>query len=197
MKPEQDMARLEACLEEAQTVVRWPDERLYLRNDQISAWSPAQHLDHLARVLERVFRTIDVLLEDEDPRILHSGRPHFAARMLLLTGWIPRGRGRAPEEVLPEPRPVRHRVRELLERVTAEARAHSTRGDALQEAGGRLPHPLLGAFNAAEWARFAFVHTRHHLAILGEVDRRRGAGQGVDAPELEGEGGCEAPARVP
>ena len=195
MRPERDVARLEACLAEAEGVVRWPDERLYLRDERVSRWSPAQHLDHVARVLERVYRGIDVLLEDDDPRILESGRPSFAARMLLLTGWIPRGRGRAPEEVLPEPRPVRHRVRELLERVTAETHAYAAIGDALREAPGRLPHPILGAFNAAEWCRFAFVHTRHHLAIVGEIDRRRGAGE--EASELEGEGGCEAPARAP
>lgn len=198
MKPERDLERLRACLDRAGEIVAWPEDRLYVKDERISRWSPAQHLDHLARVLDRVFRAMDLLVEDEDPRILYSGRPIFAARMLLLTGWIPRGRAEAPDEVLPEPRPVRHRVRELLRAVTAHAQRLAGRTDDLAAAKGRMPHPLLGAFDASEWMRFCFVHTKHHLAIVDEIDQRRAAGVPADegtAPESTG--GREAPAQSP
>ena len=46
----------------------------------------------------------------------------------------------------------------------------------LQDVKGTLPHPLLGAFRAAAWVRFADVHTRHHLRIVADIDRRRAIG---------------------
>jgi len=197
MKPERDLERLRSCLAQAVEVVGWPDDRLYLKDERVSAWSPAQHLDHLARALERVFRTLDVLLASEDPRIMNTGRPHFAARMLLLAGWIPRGRGEAPDEVLPEPRPVRHRVRELLKRLQQDAERFVGKTDALAATKGRIPHPLLGAFDASEWMRFCFVHTKHHLAIIGEIDQRRGAGVRADERTATDPGSREAPAQSP
>ena len=203
MKPAQDLARLQKALDTANLCIAWPEDRLYVKCEAISAWSPAQHLDHLARVLERVFKTLDVLEENTDPRILNLGHPHFVARMMLLSGWIPRGRGQSPDEVLPEPRPVRHRVRVALAELQQEAEGFVPRAQALLEAKGRLPYPLLGAFDASEWMRFAFIHTKHHLAIIAEIDQRRAVGALDDEKEAAlrpktapGEnGGCEAPAQ--
>lgn len=195
MKPERDLSRLRADLDRARDVALWPDERLFVKNERVSAWSPAQHLDHLTRVLERVFRTLDVLLEDEDPRILNTGRPLFVARMMLLSGWIPRGRGEAPDEVLPDPRPVRHRVKELLAQVTRKAEELAPHTAEMTNRTGRIPHPLLGAFDASEWMRFAHIHTKHHLGIIGEIDQRRAVGAPVEDPVVDENGGCEAPAR--
>ncbi len=197
MRPERDLARLCACLDRAVEVVNWPEARLHAKDERISAWSPAQHVDHLSRILERVLQTVEVLVENEDPRILNTGHPVFAARVVLLAGWIPRGRGVAPDEFLPEPRPVRHRLRESLAGVRAQAQGLAGRTDAVRAAPGRIPHPLVGALSAPEWTRFAYVHTKHHLAILDEIDRRRALGVPVEGAVAPENGGCGAPAQAP
>lgn len=198
MKPEQDLRRLLDSLARAKVVVAWPEDRLYVRDERISLWSPAQHLEHLSLVLVRVLRTIELLREGEDERILRQGRPSFAARMLLLTGWIPRGRGESPDEVIPDPRPVRHRLQTTLADATLQAARLEPVAAGLAAVEGRFPHPALGAFDAAEWMRFLHVHTKHHLAIIEDIDRKRAIGAPGDvAAGLEEEGPCEAGASSP
>ena len=38
------------------------------------------------------------------------------------------------------------------------------------DATGRIPHVFLGELNAAEWLRFARLHSEHHLAILKDIE---------------------------
>ena len=47
----------------------------------------------------------------------------------------------------------------------------------LRSVPGRLPHPLLGPFRAAQWMRFARLHTAHHLAIIKDIDGTEVAGE--------------------
>jgi hypothetical protein len=55
----------------------------------------------------------------------------------------------------------------------------------------------VGALSAPEWTRFAYVHTKHHLAILDEIDRRRALGVPVEGAVAPENGGCGAPAQAP
>jgi hypothetical protein len=100
---------------------------------------------------------------------------------MLATGWIPRGKGEAPAQVVPDPRPVRYRLREGAAATARRVATLRARAGTLGALAGRLPHPLLGPFGAAHWIRFADVHTKHHLAIVADVDRHRAVG--APAPE--------------
>ena len=133
----------------------------------VSHWSIHQHLAHIALSLLRFAGAIRGINAGEGQP---GGRPKTAARLILLTGKIPRGRAQSPDHVIPADAPEPARIRKLIE----EARV------ALHAAGqpqgkNRIEHPLLGPFTAKQWLRFAEVHTRHHLAIAREIDRRCGA----------------------
>ncbi len=188
MSVEKDIDRLAVDLADALGVVAWPDERLHVVMDEVSAWSPAEHMSHVARALECVRDFVAMLEEGRDPAILRVGHPSIAGRMVLVTGWIPRGRAETPEAFAPEPRPPRAVLRDALrqsERAYAELRP---RARALGTLEGRILHPRLGPFDATEWVRYAHVHTRHHLGIVAEIDRRRAVGVPAPVVGLGGSG---------
>jgi len=191
MDPARDLERLAARLDETAAVLDWPDERLYPRIEDVSAWSPAQHVDHILRALDVLWGRAEMLAEGVADEIRAKGAPRVLGRLVLLTGWIPRGRGRAPETVLPDPRPVRHRLRVALGEATRRSEVLRRRADRLGEAPGVLPHPQLGDFDARRWIRFSDVHTRHHLAIVADIDRRRAVGEVEPRPLPEAQLGDE------
>lgn len=181
MNPVRALTRLASLLQELGAVVDWPDERLYLRVEGVSGWSPAQHVDHALRTLDRVRLTVEGLQAPATGPAQTGGGPTFAGRVVLTTGWIPRGRGEAPPGVRPDPRPVRHRLRVALGDATQWHERLLPRAAALRRVPGRVPHPLLGAFTASDWIRFAQVHTRHHLAIIADIDQRRAVAERAPA----------------
>lgn len=192
MNPDRDLARLIDRFAEVEHVVRWPDERLYLRLEHVSAWSPAQHVDHVVRALGIILDAVDRLRDGTSTDIELGGVPNLAGFAVLTTGWIPRGRGDAPPAALPEPSPVRHRLRESVYEVAQRTRRLEPHAAGLRATVGTLPHPVLGPMRAAHWLRFADVHTRHHLAIVADLDRRRAVG--ALTPLLGDEGGWSAEA---
>lgn len=145
-----------------------PEERLTLRAARVSAWSVGQHLDHLAQANRLCASTIARILES--PGTGPQPGLTIAGRAVLLTGWIPRGRGRAPSATVPSAASTsetRNRLREAHRAVTALGE----RLAALDGVRGRLGHPALGGFTAFQWLRFIAIHTRHHLKIIEAIQR--------------------------
>jgi hypothetical protein len=68
-------------------------------------------------------------------------------------------------------RPPERVERALLAQWLADGRAALAELDprALPANEPKIPHQLLGPLDAPQWARFAVVHTRHHLAIVREI----------------------------
>ena len=127
----------------------------------VSQWSIHQHVEHLALV---VLRSADIIQRLNAGEGETGGRPKAVARLMLLSGQIPRGRGESPEFVLPGDAPDPGHVRSLIEGGRVALReAGPPRGD------NRQDHPFLGAFTAKQWLRFAVVHTRHHLGIIRDI----------------------------
>jgi hypothetical protein len=123
----------------------------------------------VAETLERMFRAIRLLEKGDDARILPSGSPTLAGRLVLATGRIPRGRAQAPAEMLPGERPSGRDLAARLDALRREAAELSGRRAALVRTPGRIPHFALGALRADQWLRFARIHTAHHLAIVGNI----------------------------
>ena len=124
-----------------------------------SAWCVAEHLDHTLKVTNG---TLQVLLKTELPPL--SKGINFVGRMVLLTGWIPRGRGNAPEKLRGTPATAAEletqlaQLDELLDRIAAEPPRSTT---------PVLRHPLFGGLSFAQSLSFLAIHTNHHLKIIG------------------------------
>ncbi len=143
-------------------------ERLTVRVERVSAWSVAQHLDHLAQANLLCAATIVSIIESPptgpEPELTPAGRA------VLQTGTIPRGRGQAPRATVPSAASIsetRSRLHDAHRALTAIAE----RLVAVDEARGRLAHPSLGGFNAYDWLCFIAIHTRHHLKIIEDIQR--------------------------
>lgn len=129
----------------------------------VSAWSVGMHLDHLLRTLARGLPRL--IAPVADPTV---PPPVPAGRIVLLTGWIPRGRGQAPEMVRPQPTDAA-----ALTAAFAAAQAQLAALDphlpAIDRDPTRIAHPLLGGFTPRQWLRFHQVHQRHHAKIIRDI----------------------------
>ncbi len=145
-----------------------PDETLFVAKPAVSGWSPADHLYHMLLINGGVYRTVGKLMQPDAPT---ACEPSDLARSFMAGSGFPRGRIQAPETV----RPPADLNRAGLDRVVAlSARSRASTEPLLGQLAAlptALPHPLLGPITAPAWLRFARIHTDHHLAIIGDIDR--------------------------
>jgi hypothetical protein len=138
-----------------------------------SAWTPAEHLDHLniaCSAVARGFSMSRLLLRIRFGRAHQSSRTFEGLRdnyRALLKG----GAGAAGrfiperEELTEEQRAVRHGA--LLarwQRVNARLRAALAGWSERDLDRIQLPHPILGKIAAREMLFFAIYHASHHVA---------------------------------
>jgi hypothetical protein len=85
-------------------------------------------------------------------------------RLVLLTGWIPRGRGKAPEKLrgaVCSAEDLKARLVELDELIDRIAAEPPRNGDPV------VRHPFFGGLSFRQALRFLAIHTDHHLKIVG------------------------------
>ena len=159
---------------QAEHLLDWagePEAELGRRAERVSRWSVGEQLAHMvlvdAAALERLAKALE---GGTDP----AAGPTLLGRAILAAGWIPRGRGRAPENVLPgsvAPEALRRDAAALH----AELRALGGRLPDLASSPGRARHFLFGELAAADWLRFIDVHHRHHFRIIADIRRAASA----------------------
>lgn len=94
---------------------------------------------------------------------------------MFLFGFIPRGKGKAPEVYFPAPDVERASVRKNIADSRSGMSWVAQNIHHIGVATGRLDHPILGALNARQWLRFIRIHTAHHLRIIDDIDTARRA----------------------
>lgn len=130
------------------------------RAPAISDWSVGRHVEHCALAASSIARAL--LASDSQP----PGGPTAAGWIVLLAGRIPRGRGRAPQAVVP-----------VTERAPAELHARLDEAAALTERARRADpaawfrHFGLGVLRRDRALRFLDIHHRHHLRIVRDILR--------------------------
>jgi hypothetical protein len=157
-----ELARIRGQLERIDALCGASEARLFATNERVSAWSPAEHADHLLKVTKSI---LDRLPSDEAlPRGIS-----FIGRCVLALRWIPRGIGKTPER-LHGKRSTSAELQARLARVTA---ALETVDPATVDAARvrNVPHPRFGGLTPAQALRFVTVHNEHHLKIVGDILR--------------------------
>lgn len=132
-------------------------------------WSIAQIAEHLDLAYTRNAAGIARRLQKGDvPRRSRSFRQTLVRLVVVQLGHFPSGR-KSPEGVLPQGRPfsevaadLEPHLIELDERLREAERVFGA-------AAPILDHPIIGPFSVADWRRFHWVHTRHHLRQLGRA----------------------------
>jgi hypothetical protein len=165
--PEKELAELAELQAEMRALLTSPPALLGLVRPARSGWSAEQHLAHVALANELVLKNLASLASTKGLLLVRGGEPHPLARELLRAGRLPRGEAQAPRMVRPPERVERALLEQWLEDgERARAALDPTR---LAPGEHKIPHQLLGPLDAPEWARFAVVHTRHHLLIVREL----------------------------
>ncbi|HEX8170294.1 MAG TPA: DinB family protein [Thermoanaerobaculia bacterium] len=128
---------------------------------EVSGWTPAQHLDHLTQVTASMLRAIAAAKRQ-------PSRISLLGRVILLAGYIPRGKGQAPASL--HGRTIARE--ELLAGIDAvERQLAALDRKALTSGEAVVPHPRFGGLTALQALRFAVVHTEHHLKIIRDIGR--------------------------
>ena len=169
---ERDHRRLVDALDRALAWARDPGAFGTVAPD-VSGWSVGEHLEHLALSDRGILGALETATDPTDPTgaeapSSHRGGPTWRGPLVLLTGFIPRGRGRAPEFAVPDGVGA-SKVADDLVGVRADVRALSGRLDALARSRATRRHPALGAFTPAQWIRFAGVHHAHHEKVIRDI----------------------------
>lgn len=152
---------------------RWLDmPSRYPAAPAVSAWTPAQHLYHLARTNASMLKAALLLARGEADAKAPALKP--AGRRILQTGTIPRGVADAPDFVRPPESCDDETLRETVDRSRQKFDAVLKCGDALAGAEGGLTHPLWGTLTAPQWVRAARIHAQHHLQIADDIAAEQG-----------------------
>lgn len=136
--------------------------RLDAAAPEVSAWTVGMQVQHALIATREISRG----LAGSAPGARKPTRSVIAG-LILLTGRIPRGRGRAPRASLPSADITEEGLRTLL----AEAREALAATSALPR-DAWWEHPRFGVMHRDTAVRFLHIHNRHHLAIARDILRR-------------------------
>ena len=146
---------LEAQLEEMKSYVQHKAEL----NTKVSGAPVGWHLAHNLKVIQSILAA----LENSDP----SGyRKSFSWKkeLVYLTGWIPRGKARAPKTVIPEENFSEVELREQINSARTGINLISKHSEK-----AFFVHPYFGHISRDETAKFLVIHTEHHLKIIRDI----------------------------
>ena len=178
--PERELSLLDAHHGEARNLLARDPVAALAPAPRISAWSPLEHLHHLALVSEASLAKAEKILLGEcgpEPRGLT-----WVGRFVLGTGWIPRGSAKSPVPMVPPGGAGPDEALAALARAGARLAAVRAMAHALSGSRARSRHFLFGGLTAAQWIRVARVHTRHHLRIIADIERARRRESRVGTP---------------
>lgn len=134
-------------------------------------WSSAQVLEHLAKAYGSTAYILEKCVTEH--RTVASPalwRQRVFTQMVVTAGYLPSG-VEAPAVTRPEGLPPL----DALARARASLQAlDDAAGKSAARFGSRVPvanHPILGGFSTAQWRRFHWVHTRHHMRQIAWLRR--------------------------
>ena len=140
----------------------------------VSAWSPAQHLHHVAKINAQIFEGLLAACRGEAPPSTEGGI-NLVGRLVLTMGRMPRGKGRTPRRFEPPDTPAHADLDALLTCSHETLDALEPHLPAFARLPGRWRHKVFGPLNARQIFRFARIHTMHHLYIIRDIDNQRPA----------------------
>jgi hypothetical protein len=146
---------LNQLLTEIELYIPFKDEK----KAQVSEATVGWHLDHALKVIKAV-STFTLQTDPED----YKWRFNLMRTVLFLFGYIPRGRGQSPKQVLP---PDVITEKDLLHQLNA-AKVQVETLPNLNE-NNYFKHFIFGTLNKAQTIRFLGMHTKHHVKIVRDI----------------------------
>jgi hypothetical protein len=132
-------------------------------------WSTATILEHLSLTFSGTAKGLNRVLAagkiDCRERTLKERVLQFA---LLSLSYFPEGRKAPPRAVPSETMPGQQAMREIREKLAAMDSAMAACAEKFSTNQQILEHPILGPLSLAQWEKFHWLHTRHHMKQVRE-----------------------------
>ena len=160
--------RLETRVQDQLQALRDLLPKADLAAPSVSKWSVGKHIEHLTQACAATGMGMERALQ-EGPKPV-DGKPILAARILLLLGHIPRGKGKAPAHVMPRGIDA-DQLRQALDKESQRLSDLRPRLDELQDSGWRLKHPIFGPLSPQQWLRFTEIHIQHHRKVIADIEK--------------------------
>lgn len=174
------LTRIREQLQRIRSLSRTPEAHLFAVETRVSGWCTAEHLDHILKVSAAIVgRVRDTNATPERRGISLLGR------LILLVGWIPRGRGRSPKSVVGT-RIAAAELEPLIAKLE-QSIAQVVPGVVTASRVPIVPHPYFGGLTRSQALRFVAIHNAHHLRIVDEILRssaRKNASAATSRPSL-------------
>lgn len=146
---------LEGQLTEIEYYIQYRDSL----NLDISMVDVAWHIDHSLKVVNGVCNA----LINSDPEIYNKN--FNVTRLMSFTfGFMPRGRGKASEAVMPPDEIKTEDI--LLQLKTVKEKLTEI---VVLESNSNFNHPVFGQLNKGQTKRFLEIHTEHHIKIIKDI----------------------------
>ncbi len=130
-----------------------------LQKAAISKWSVGMQIEH---ALISTHGICQALIDSKPyPGKVKKG---FIRGVIMLTGFIPRGRGKAPQASLPNEKITEP---ELYERLS-KAREVAQKA-AMSAPDSWWKHAIFGIMKRDEALKFTGIHNKHHLKIIQDI----------------------------
>lgn len=141
------ISALESCL-----------DKIDLKKEEVSHSSVGWQINHILIVSNSICK---VLIKSKPEN--YTSAFNWQKTYVLLTGYIPRGKVRAPKAVVSEEYSL-----ESIKEAISNAKSLIKRIQSLDK-NAYFEHPFLGNFNLKDSKRFIEVHSVHHLKIIRNI----------------------------
>ena len=128
-------------------------------SEEVSKVDVAWHMDHSLKVINKVIKSLHSSDPDE-----YRKEFNFIRMVVLATGRMPRGVGKAPAGVLPPDEIITQDIMTQL----AEAELSLASLNAAHRQS-HFDHPVFGLLDLEDTRKFLKIHTNHHLAIIRDI----------------------------
>ncbi|QJP32956.1 hypothetical protein F0365_00285 [Nonlabens sp. Ci31] len=148
-------SKLNQQLAEVTSFIKKGDQLNLKVSDKGTYW----HLDHSLQVLNGISETLtNSNPEDYQPKF---SLPKF---IIMNTGFIPRGKGRAPKQTIPEGGISEEKLLSDLDKIKNATKDLNNLAE-----NKNFKHPLFGYLNRMDTIKFMAIHTQHHLKIMRDI----------------------------
>jgi hypothetical protein len=130
-------------------------------NPSVSASSVGWHIAHTLLANNRIITGMG-----KSNAADYRSKFSFKKMVVFATGKIPRGRGKAPDAVMP----ANDFTAASLQQQVDMALEKLKELDGLQP-NNFIEHPFFGKLNLVNTKKFLEIHTRHHLSIIDDIIR--------------------------
>ncbi len=166
--PQGDLREVARCVTEFRSCMDRLGSKLNTKAE-ISGWSPAQHLYHVALATDLGLGNVLALVRRKGILIREEGELLPETLAILSSQDIPRGAAQAPRMVQPAEWVEREQIETEIENIERSLQAIKQESGAIEDCPGWIKHQMLGPLNASHWARFCCLHGKHHLNITEEI----------------------------